>query len=289
MNQNKGIKMKKLLSLAFLAAIIVYIAGCSNNPKVVTKEDGLKYADDTLGTGREAKMGDLVSIKFDAWVIKDSTENPFKDWSNDSTKAKESIGSTKKMGKPYKFLLKEGTFIKGSTEGIAGMKVGGTRTIVIPSELAYGKRGIGPIPPNTDIKAVVTLVDAKEPVVANIWDVDTTKYKTTKDGLKYIILKEGEGARPDSGDLVTVNYSGYLAKDSTKFDSSVERDEAFTFKLGAHMVIPGWDEGIALMKEGGKARFLIPPALGYGNRPNRVIPPNSTLIFDVELVSIKKE
>ena len=281
--------MKKLLVLAFFAVTLIYLSGCSNNPKVVTKKDGLKYMDDTVGTGREAKMGDLVSIKFDAWLIKDSTENPFKNWLNDSTKAKQSIGSTSRMGKPYKFLLKEGDFIKGSTEGIAGMKVGGTRTIVIPSELAYGKQGVGPIPPNTDIKAVITLVDSKEPIVANLWNVDTTKYKTTKDGLKYVILQQGTGAKPDSGDLVTVSYTGYLAKDSTKFDSSVERDEPFTFKLGAHMVIPGWDEGIALLRKGAKAQLVIPPALGYGSRPNRVIPANSTLIFDVELVDVQKK
>jgi len=280
--------MKKLLALAFFTAIIIYLSGCSDNPGVVTKKDGLRYAEDTLGTGREAKSGDLVSIKFQAWIIKDTTENPFKDWSKDSTKAAQAIGSTQRMGKPIKFLLKEGTFIKGSTEGIEGMKVGGTRTIVIPSELAYGKQGIGPIPPNTDIKATITLVDAREPIVANLWDVDTTKYKTTKDGLKYVIIEEGEGAKPDSGDLVTVNYSGFLAKDSTKFDSSVERDEPFTFTLGTGKVIQGWEEGIALLRKGGKARLVIPPALGYGTRPMRVIPPNSTLIFDVELVDVKK-
>lgn len=281
--------MKKIAALAFIAVTLMYVSGCSNNSKVVTKDNGLKYVDDTLGTGNEAKMGDLVSIKFNAWVIKDSTENPFKNWSNDSTKARQSIGSTDKTGKPYKYLLKEESFIKGSAEGIAGMKAGGTRTIIIPSELAYGKQGIGPIPPNTDLKVVITLVDAKQPIVANLWDVDTTKYKTTKDGLKYAIVEEGTGVQPDSGDLVTVDYSGYLAKDSTKFDSSVERDEPFTFKLGTHMVIPGWDEGIALMKKGGKARLVIPPSLGYGNRPNRVIPPNSTLIFDVHLIDVKKQ
>jgi FKBP-type peptidyl-prolyl cis-trans isomerase len=281
--------MKKVLALAVLAVTLIYVSGCSDNSKVITKDNGLKYSDDTLGTGKEAKMGDLVSIKFSAWVIKDSTENPFKNWTGDTTKVSQSIGSTDKMGKPYKYLLKEGSFIKGSAEGIAGMKVGGTRTIIIPSDLAYGKNGIGPIPPNSNLKAVITLVDAKEPVVANMWDVDTTKYKTRKDGLKYAIIEEGTGAQPDSGDLVTVNYSGFLAKDSTKFDSSVERDEPLTFKLGAHMVIPGWDEGIALMKKGGKVRLVVPPSLGYGNRPNRVIPPNSTLIFDVQLVDIKKQ
>ncbi len=288
MLQIKGIMMKKIFALAFLAFTLIYITGCSKNPNVVTKSNGLKYADDTVGTGKQAEIGDLVTIKFSAWIIKDSTKNLFKDWLKDTTKTKQLIGSTS-TGKPFKFLLKEGSFIKGSTEGIAGMKIGGTRTMIIPSEIAYGKQGIGPIPPNTNLKAVITLVDAKKPIVANLWEVDPSTYKTTKDGLKYAIIKEGTGPQADSGDIVTVNYSGYLAKDSTKFDSSVERDEPFTFKLGTHMVIPGWDEGIALLKEGSKARFIIPPDLAYGNRPNRVIPPNSTLIFDIDLVTVKKE
>jgi FKBP-type peptidyl-prolyl cis-trans isomerase len=289
MPQNKGNMMKKILGLIVLCATVIIFSGCSKNPKVITKSNGLKYSDDTLGTGREAKIGDLVSVKFQAWVIKDSTENPFKDWSKDSSKIKQSIGSTPKTGQPYKYLLKEDSFIHGSAEAIAGMKVGGTRTIIIPSELAYGKKGVGPIPPNSRLKAVITLVDDKDAIVADLWDVDPSKYKTTKDGLKYEIIKEGTGPQPDSGDVVTVSYSGYLAKDSTKFDSSVERDEPFTFKLGAHMVIKGWDEGIGLLKEGGKARFIIPPDLGYGTRPMRAIPPNSTLLFDVELVKVEKQ
>jgi peptidylprolyl isomerase len=280
--------MKKIFVLTFLAITIIFLAGCSKHPNVLKKPNGLQYTEDTVGTGRIAEMGDLVSIKFSAWIVKDTTENLFKDWSKDSSRAKQIIGSTSRSGKPYKFLLKEGYFIKGSTEGIAGMKVGSTRTIIIPSELAYGKQGIGPIPPNAKLKAVVTLVDAKKPVIANLWNVDPSKFKTTKDGLKYAIIQEGTGAKADSGDLVTVSYSGYLAKDSTKFDSSVERDEPFTFKLGSHMVMPGWDEGIALLNKGTKARLIVPPALGYGNRPSRVIPPNSTLIFDIEVVDIKK-
>lgn len=280
--------MKKVFVLIFLAITIILMAGCSKKQNVVTKSNGLEYLDDSLGTGRKAEIGDLVSIRFTAWMVKDSAENLFRDWSKDSTKTKEIIGATSKSGRPFKFLLNEKNFIKGSTEGIAGMKVGGTRTIIIPSEIAYGKQGIGPIPPNTKLKVVVTLVDAKKPVIANLWNVDTTKYKSTKDGLRYAIIEEGTGPKADSGDIVTVNYSGYLAKDSTKFDSSVERDEPLTFQLGSHTVMAGWDEGIKLLHKGTKARLIIPPALGYGNRPNRIIPPNSTLIFDVELVDIKK-
>lgn len=280
--------MKNVFVLVFLAFTIILLTGCSKKQDVVKKSNGLEYIDDTLGTGRKADIGDLVSIRFTAWMVKDSSENLFTDWSKDSTKNKEIIGATPKTGRPFKFLLNEKNFIKGSTDGIAGMKVGGTRTIIIPSEIAYGKQGIGPIPPNTKLKALVTLIDAKKPVVANLWDVDSSKYKTTKDGLKFAIIQQGNGPKADSGDIVTVSYSGYLAKDSTKFDSSVERDEPFKFQLGTHTVMAGWDEGIALLHKGDKARFVIPPALGYGSRPNRVIPANSTLIFDVELVDVQK-
>ena len=94
--------------------------------------------------------------------------------------------------------------------------------------------------------------------------------------------------RAEKGDYVRVHYTGKLL-DGTKFDSSYDRGEPFEFLLGAGRVIKGWDEGIALMKEGGKATLIIPSRMGYGSReiPN-VIPANSILIFDVELVEIKK-
>lgn len=270
---------------ALLFSVFLLIAGCSKSNKVVTLKSGLQYKDDVVGTGKVAKMGDLVSINFAGWVIKDST-NLFKDWSKDKSRARYSIGGTKEKT-PYKFLLSAGSFIKGSAGGIAGMKVGGKRTIIIPSDLAYGKRGIGPIPPNSSIKVVVELKDARKPVVAQQWKVDPSKFKTTKDGLKYAIIKEGTGPKAVTGDMVTVNYSGYLLN-GKKFDSSVERDEPFTFKIGVHQVIAGWDEGIQLLNKGAKAELIIPPALAYGNRAIGKIPPNSTLVFDVELINIKK-
>lgn len=110
---------------------------------------------------------------------------------------------------------------------------------------------------------------------------------TTGSGLQYVILVEGSGAAPVSGDLVQVHYTGSL-EDGTKFDSSYDRGQPFEFALGRGQVIKGWDEGIALLKVGGKARLIIPPELGYGERgAGGVIPPNATLIFEVELVSTK--
>ena len=105
--------------------------------------------------------------------------------------------------------------------------------------------------------------------------------KTTESGLAYFMIKEGVGAQAKAGQTVSVHYTGKLA-DGTKFDSSHDRNAPIEFPLGEGRVIPGWDEGIALLKVGGKATFIIPPSLAYGERgAGGVIPPNATLIFEV--------
>ena len=110
--------------------------------------------------------------------------------------------------------------------------------------------------------------------------------KTTS-GLEYIEVEAGTGAQAEAGKTVAVHYTGKF-QDGKVFDSSVSRGEPIEFPLGKGRVIKGWDEGIALMKVGGKAQLIIPPDLGYGNRgAGGVIPPNATLVFDVELVSVK--
>jgi len=116
--------------------------------------------------------------------------------------------------------------------------------------------------------------------------VDPTQLTTTKSGLQYKDLKDGSGAEAKAGQDVTVHYTGWLP-DGTKFDSSKDRNDPFVFKLGAGRVIRGWDEGVAGMKIGGIRKLVIPPALGYGSRGVDVIPPNSTLVFDVELLKVK--
>ena len=274
--------MKLIFALSLIFFVVI---GCSNKPEVNKKESGLHYVDDTVGVGKAAQEGNLVTINFRVWVMKDSTDD-FSNWAADSTKMRQKIEDTWMTGKPYKFILGEGNFIKGSDEGIEGMKVGGTRTIIIPPKLAYGKTGMGPIPPNSSLKVNIQLLNVKDKITSTMWNVDTTKMKTTKSGLKYIIVQEGTGKTADSGDVVTINYTGWL-KDSTKFDSSIERDEPFTFAIGMHKVIPGLDEGIRFLNKGAKARLIIPPDLAYGNRNLGKIPANSTLIFDIEVLDIK--
>ena len=118
-------------------------------------------------------------------------------------------------------------------------------------------------------------------------DEKDKKVITTKSGLKYIDEKVGEGREAKAGDTVSVHYTGTL-KDGKKFDSSRDRNEPFEFQLGAGRVIKGWDEGVAGMKVGGKRKLTIPPELGYGKRgAGAVIPPDATLVFEVELLGIK--
>jgi FKBP-type peptidyl-prolyl cis-trans isomerase len=109
---------------------------------------------------------------------------------------------------------------------------------------------------------------------------------TTPSGLKYIDLKVGEGRQAKEGDSVMVHYTGKL-KDGKTFDSSHDRNKPFTFDLGAGMVIKGWDEGVAGMKEGGKRKLIIPHELAYGPRGKPPIPPAAELTFEVELLGVK--
>ena len=114
---------------------------------------------------------------------------------------------------------------------------------------------------------------------------------TTASGLQIIDSKEGTGATPKTGQTCVMHYTGWLYENGQKgkkFDSSVDRNEPFEFKIGVEQVIAGWDEGVGSMKVGGKRTLIIPPALGYGARgAGGVIPPNATLMFDVELLAVK--
>jgi len=117
------------------------------------------------------------------------------------------------------------------------------------------------------------------------------KPMTTASGLQIIDSKVGTGASPKTGQTCVMHYTGWLYENGQKgkkFDSSVDRNEPFEFPIGQRQVIAGWDEGVASMKVGGKRTLIIPPALGYGARgAGGVIPPNATLMFDVELLAVK--
>jgi peptidylprolyl isomerase len=185
--------------------------------------------------------------------------------------------SSKDRGEPFEFALGAGQVIRGWDEGVQGMQVGGTRVLTIPPELGYGARGAGGvIPPNATLVFEVELLPTPERPQLQLDDVVV-----------------GTGATAKEGDSVTVHYTGWLYDEKApnhlgrKFDSSKDRNDPFEFELGAGMVIRGWDEGVQGMQVGGTRILTIPPHLGYGARgAGGVIPPNATLIFEVELLGV---
>lgn len=143
---------------------------------------------------------------------------------------------------------------------------------------------------------ITTLISSLYLITAQATDTSTSplpttkkanKLMTTESGLIYEDITKGTGATAQAGQMVSVHYTGWLTN-GTKFDSSKDRNQAFNFSLGAGQVIRGWDEGVAGMQVGGVRKLTIPPQLGYGARgAGGAIPPNATLIFEVELLGVK--
>lgn len=133
----------------------------------------------------------------------------------------------------------------------------------------------------------VLLMSIGRPIMAQTEPTGSIPETTTDSGLKYVDLVVGTGREAVAGNHATVHYTGWLTN-GTKFDSSVDRRDPFSFPIGSGKVIKGWDEGVAGMKVGGKRKLTIPPQLGYGARgAGGVIPPNATLVFEVELLEVR--
>jgi FKBP-type peptidyl-prolyl cis-trans isomerase len=152
-------------------------------------------------------------------------------------------------------------------------------TIIALAGCAAGQVGRGP--------AAQPAAPAKQQAAQPTPPLPAGKEITMPSGLKYLDLVVGDGPIAEDGMTASVHYTGWLT-DGTKFDSSVDRGQPFPFQLGAGQVIRGWDEGVKGMRVGGKRKLTIPPELGYGERgAGGVIPPGATLVFDVELLSVK--
>ncbi|NUN64819.1 FKBP-type peptidyl-prolyl cis-trans isomerase [Pseudanabaena biceps] len=155
--------------------------------------------------------------------------------------------------------------------------------VIVVAQITGGQEAVASVGAPSTGAPNQTEVKIAETVVTNMSD---SEIKDTGTGLKYQVITAGTGATPKKGDTVIVHYTGTL-EDGSKFDSSRDRNSPFSFKLGVGQVIKGWDEGLSIMRVGDRFKLIIPPDLGYGARgAGGVIPPNATLIFDVELLRI---
>lgn len=236
-----------------------------------TTDSGLQYFIETEGDGDVPVEGNVVQVNYtgklaDGTVFDDSYET----------------------NQPLTFALGQGMVIPGWDEGVSLLPVGSKAKLIVPPELAYGQFGAGGvIPPNATLYFDVELLDILPGSPESPTDVAEADYTTTDSGLKYYDIAEGEGPTPEVGQIVSVNYTGWLA-DGTKFDSSLDFGVPFQFPVGQEYVIPGWDEGVASMKVGGKRQLVVPAELAFGSEGiGDVIPPDSTLTFEVELLEIQ--
>ena len=234
---------------------------------MTTTDSGLHYLDTVPGTGAEALAGQPVTVHYTGWLHDAAAPNG----------RGKKFDSSKDRGDPFEFQLGAGSVIRGWDEGVQGMRAGGTRVLTIPAELGYGARGAGGvIPPNATLIFEVELL--AEPERAPLLMTD-------------VVI--GTGAEATAGQRVSVHYTGWLFDPAAannrgkKFDSSKDRGDPFRFQLGAGQVIAGWDQGVQGMQVGGTRVLQIPPELGYGARgAGGAIPPNATLVFEVELLEV---
>jgi len=194
--------------------------------------------------------------------------------------------SSYERGNPIELVVGKGMVIPGWDESLQLLSVGDKAQVLIPYNLAYGEEGRGPIPGKSNLVFDMEIIDAVKVEDPKPFVIDGLPVQETESGLKLIIVEQGTGPKPQVGSTVVVHYSGYLI-DGTLFDSSVQRGEPFSFRLGQGSVISGWEQGFALLTKGSKARLILPSTLGYGSRSMGPIPANSTLIFDVQLIDIK--
>jgi len=279
-----------------------------NNIKPLKTESGLYYTIEKEGTGEKIKSGLNVSVNYTGMFI-------------DGKKFDSNTDPDFKHTTPFDLEVGAGHVIKGWDEGLQLLKKGSKATLYIPSGLAYGTTGRGQQMPanailifNIEVLKVITEEDKKKEAeekqkaakadAAKQNEIDDKLLKEyfaknkisatkTASGLYYVISQKGSGDNAKPGNKVTMNYTGKLL-DGTVFDSNTDPSKGhvqpFTFTLGQGMVIKGWDEGVQQLKLGSKGTLYIPSSLAYGatGAGNGAIPPNSVLMFDVEVVGIDK-
>jgi len=234
----------------------------------ITSESGLQFLEVIPGEGDHPQEGEVISMHF-IITLPDGTE----------------LGNTHLQGgEPLQSIMGRGQLLPGWEEGVSLMRPGGKAKFVLPPELAFGESGYQMVPPNSEILLEIELVSiVPAPIPSSISDVELT---TTESGLQYADLTIGDGTEALDGYTVSTHFSLWVQDDpGTIFITTSDDQGPVTFKVGGgDMVFPGWEEGVFEMKVGGKRLLVIPPELAFGAQGNGDIPPNATLIMEIELL-----
>ena len=245
-----------------LALALAALAGCeatlSPSERVFFTVD-----DVVIGTGEQAIPGDIVRIRWVAWL-----------WEEDGTDRK---GQQVDSGE-LEFVLGVDQVLPAFEQGLNNMRVGGLRRMQVPPEYGLGGEGRGGIPPNSTLVIEVELLEVR-------------LYVTDSAPFQVIDLREGDGETALNGYVLTVVYAGWLY-DASRPDGKGRQFEVnntgFSFSLGLGAVLEGWEQGLGGMRENGERRLIIPPEMAYGETGSRPrIPPDATLVFDVTLNSVR--
>ena len=292
---------KKMLSVAIVALCFASVmSACNENspyPGYKQTQNGLYYRYLTQNEGETAKVGDIVEIALSYYLMRESGDSL--------------LYTTDVLPEPAYDLVREPSFPGDLYEGFAMMHKGDSISLIMNADSVFRKQFHAPIIPEfvtpgamlrweVKMKDIMTeeefnarqtakeeaaFAEAQQVLDAFIAE-NGIEANPTESGLVYVCTKPGKGEQPQAGQNVKVHYTGKLL-DGTVFDSSVERGEPISFPLGSGYVIPGWDEGIALMRKGETGVLYIPARLAYGGRNAGPIPPYSNLIFEVELVDFE--
>jgi peptidylprolyl isomerase len=232
--------------------------------------NGITYLLQKAGKGKLINKGDKVRLHYRGTLVDD---RPF-DNSYD-------------RGQPFEFIVGMGQVIVGWDKAFLNLRGGDKVKLTIPPDLGYGNTPMPKIPEGSYLVFDIEILEVFPDFAPKPFSLKGKEKKTTSSGLEYYIIEEGMGDAPVRSKTVEVHYTGFL-ENGDIFDSSVLKGQPISFRLGVGMVIPGWDEGIGLLKPGGKAVLSIPYQLAYGEngRPPK-IPAKARLIFNVELISVK--
>jgi len=254
---------RQIASGTVLAVTMGSLSGCSSNPVSPSGPLFFSFSEIRVGVGDPAENGDVVTLNYTAWLFDEDAED--------------SKGQEVDSGQGLEFILGADQVIPAFDQGVVGMRVTGLRELSIPPGFVGNGAGVNNIPPDMALVADVEMVD-----------IQTLRSDTAPFAI--IDLQIGSGLEARAGDTLRVAYSGWLFDNDapenkgTLFEMSPST--GFVFTLGQGDVIDGWEQGVPGMRVGGERRLIVPPELAFGDTSNVTIPPDATLVFDLQLLQI---